>query len=54
LLADRELPEVAIAPSHGGLDDVMQHRERDRGRRLDLTPDQWIVTARKFASESLE
>ena len=42
LLADRELPEVAIEPSHDSLDDVMQHLERDRGWHLDLTPDRGI------------
>jgi hypothetical protein len=42
LLTDCELPEVAIEPSHDGLDDVVQDPERDRGRHLDLTPDQGI------------
>ena len=41
-LADRELPEVVVEPSHDGLDDVVQNLERDRGRHLDLTPDQRI------------
>src|SRR5262249_13246754 len=39
LLADCELPEVVIEPSHDGLDDVVQDLERNRGRHLDLTPD---------------
>jgi hypothetical protein len=42
LLANSELPEVVIEPSHDGLDDVVQDLERDRGRHLDLTPDQGI------------
>src|SRR5262245_64609646 len=42
LLADCELPEVVIEPSHDDLDDVMQDLEGDRGRHLDLTPDQGI------------
>jgi hypothetical protein len=42
LLADSELPEVAIEPSHDGLDDVMENLERDRGRHFDPTPDQRI------------
>ena len=42
LLADRELPEVTIEPSHDGLDDVMQDLEGDRGWYLDLAPDQRI------------
>jgi hypothetical protein len=42
LLADCELPEVVIEPSHDGLDDVVQHLERDRGWHLDLTPNHRI------------
>ena len=42
LLADCELPQVVIKPPHDGLDDVVQDLERDRGRHLDLTPDQGI------------
>jgi len=42
LLADSEFPEMAIEPSHDGLDDVMEDLERDRGRHFDLTPDQRI------------
>src|SRR5262252_1057673 len=42
LLTNCELPEVVIEPSDDGLDDVMQDLERDRGRHLDLTPDQGI------------
>src|SRR5262245_3280 len=42
LLADSELPEVVIEPSHDGLDDGVQDLERDRRRHLDLPPDQGI------------
>src|SRR5256885_14536796 len=42
LLADCELPQVVIEPAHDDLDDVVQDLERDRGRNLDLTPDQRI------------
>jgi hypothetical protein len=31
---------VVIKPAHDGLDDVVQDIECDRGRHLDLTPDQ--------------
>jgi len=40
--ADCEFPEVVIEPPHDDLDDVVQDLERDRGRDLDLTPDQGI------------
>ena len=50
LPADRELPEVVVAPPHDGLDDVVQNLERDRSRHLDLAPDHrtiaWRVSAR--------
>src|SRR5215468_3476363 len=36
------LPIMVIEPSHHDLDDVVQDLERDRGRHLDLTPDQRI------------
>src|SRR5262249_28381768 len=42
LLTDCEFPEVVIEPPHDDLDDVVQDLERDRGRHLDLTPDQGI------------
>jgi hypothetical protein len=42
LLADCELPEVVVEPSHDDLDDVVQDLECDRGRHLDLTPDQGV------------
>jgi hypothetical protein len=42
LLANSELPQVVIEPPHDGLDSVVQDLERDRGRQLDLTPDQGI------------
>ena len=43
LPAGRELPEVAVEPSHDDLDDIVQHLEGDRGRHLDLAPDQRIA-----------
>jgi hypothetical protein len=42
LPTDGEHPKVAIEPSHDGLDNIVQDLERDRGRHLDLTPDQGI------------
>jgi hypothetical protein len=33
---------VVIEPPHHDLDDVVQNLERDRGRHLNLTPDQGI------------
>src|SRR5262249_57353404 len=42
-LGDGELPQVVIEPSHGGLDDVVQGLERDRGRYLDLAPDHRVA-----------
>src|SRR5258707_1067233 len=39
---DLELPEMAVLPVHGGLDDGMQLLERHRGRHLDLAPDRRI------------
>jgi len=35
--------EMTVEPPHGDLDDVVQHLERDRGRHLDLAPDQGIA-----------
>lgn len=42
LLADAELPQVQIAPSHGRLHHLVHSLERHRGRNLDLAPDQGI------------
>src|SRR5665213_2469485 len=45
LLVDRELPEMVVEPSHRDLDDVVQDLEGDRGRDLELAPDQRIAVA---------
>ncbi len=42
LPADLELPEVLVEPPHRRLDDIVQAFQGDRGRDLDLSPDQRI------------
>src|SRR6516162_8223914 len=42
-LGDGELLAVVIAPPDRYLDDVVQGRERDRGRHLDLAPDHRVA-----------
>lgn len=40
LITEREFPQMVIEPSHGHLNDLMQCPERQRGRNVNLTPDQ--------------